>query len=257
MTRYSFWTLVERQAAPSGFRQAGLRPAIDRELSHTLHRLTSRLVKQFSQWRLRPRATSLFGRAWSALGIQREPYPRRIANSLRPQVHTLLRLTQRSSLVLHWFAPRPPDAQFAQFFLQALPVQTNCRCCARNIPAMACQLFGNPSDFKFALRFAEVALVHSGIHMPVRFSLRDRPASCDFVWQIVCINLAAGRQDHASLNRVLQFAHIPRPIITLKRRICLTAQLYIAIQTLAMHLHKSFREHGNVFFEVPQGWKLD
>src|SRR5262249_19823632 len=168
MTRHSYCTLAERQAAPSRFHQVGLRLAIDRELFCTLHRIALRPVRRFSHWKLPLRAASPFLPAWSALGIRQAPYQYQSASSLLPQVHTLARLIPRSSLVLHRFASRPANSKLPQLFLQTLPVQTNCRRSARNIPAMACQLLCNPSDFEFALRFAEVALVHSGIHVAIR-----------------------------------------------------------------------------------------
>src|SRR5258708_39853935 len=78
------------------------------------------------------------------------------------------------------FPARPANAQFAQFFLQALAMQTDGNRGARDIPAMRDQLLGDPGDFEFAFGFAKIAFAHSGIAIPRAFFARARPAAVPF-----------------------------------------------------------------------------
>src|ERR1700760_2164431 len=66
-----------------------------------------------------------------------------------PTVAKLLR-------IFHRLAPRPPDTEFAQLFLQALTVKSDRRRRARYIPPVARKLLRQICDFELVLCFAKI-----------------------------------------------------------------------------------------------------
>src|SRR5262249_49423441 len=72
--------------------------------------------------------------------------------------------------LFHSLAPRPPNPQLAQFFLQALTVQANRRSGARNIPSVGHELFGQIGDFELVLGLAKILFAQSSVRaVPRRF----------------------------------------------------------------------------------------
>src|SRR6266404_1609951 len=143
-------------------------------------------------------------------------------------------------------ASRPPNSQLAQFLLQALPVQTN-RCRGpRNIPAMIGKLLAQIRDFKFSLGLAKVLFAQS-IIAPVCGTLAHQHlAMSDFLRQIRYANFLPAAKHQAALERILQFAHVSRPVVSLDCRAGFSRQPRRATQACRVHLQKRFCQHRKV-----------
>src|SRR3984957_11433405 len=81
---------------------------------------------------------------------------------------TLWQRAEDSRFFLNRLTTRPSDSEFAQFFLQALAVQTDRRRGARHVPAMTGELFRQVRDLEFVLRLAKIIFAESDVR-----TLRD------------------------------------------------------------------------------------
>src|SRR5579864_6132814 len=115
--------------------------------------------------------------------------------------------TNNQLLFFNRLAPWPPDSQLPQFLLQALPVQTDGRRGARDVPAMIRQLLGQVRHLKLALGLAKIFFAQAVVVPACRLQ-RNRLAARHFLRQIRDADLFATAQHQAALQRIFQFAHI-------------------------------------------------
>src|SRR5882724_1743716 len=166
-------------------------------------------------------------------------------------------VTSHESLLFRPFPARPANPQFAQFFLQALPVQPDGRRSSRYVPAMLRQLFRQVRYLKLPLRLPEIAFANSVVRSAVVLFVRQGLAVHNFRRQIVNADFVAARKHQASLQRVLQLAHVSRPIVFLDGNHCLALQLRRSPQPRTMHLQESLRQQREVFFVRTERRQLD
>src|SRR5579859_1403799 len=107
-------------------------------------------------------------------------------------------------------APRAPDSQLAQFFLQALPVQPDRRRRLRYIPTMFHQLLRNVGDLKLSLCLAKILLAKSIFIGSAKTRARRRLPAHHFLRQVHDIDFLAAAKHYTTLQRILQFADISR-----------------------------------------------
>src|SRR5579863_9553156 len=119
---------------------------------------------------------------------------------------------------------RPSNTEFTQFFLQTLAMQADRRRGARHVPAVACQLLRQIGDLKFMLRLAKIAFAESNVRAVVARLPDEHFARRDFFGQVGNTDFVAAAQHEAPLERVLEFANVPRPIVSLNRSQRFTAE---------------------------------
>src|SRR6516225_546334 len=160
-------------------------------------------------------------------------------------------------LIFQRFASRPSNPQFPQLLLQTLPVQPNCRRCARNIPAMRGQLLHQICHFEFPLGFAKIPLAHSVIRLVAVVFQRECFSLANLRRQIRYANFFLAAEHYAALQRILQFAHIAWPIVFLDGGQRLAAQAHGSSHPSAVHFEKGFRQQGQVALVRAQGRQLE
>src|SRR5258707_103335 len=163
----------------------------------------------------------------------------------------------RSFFLLGNFLARAANTQFAKPLLQTLPVQSNRRRRPRNIPPMHAKLPQQVRNFKLALGFAKILLLQPQVFSVGSALGHNGRAMQPLFRQIVRTNLFATREHQATLNRILQLAHVPRPIVVLQRLQRFLAEPRRSPQPRPMQPHKRFRKDGNVFFVCPQRRQLN
>src|SRR5713101_1910649 len=108
------------------------------------------------------------------------------------------------------------DAQFAQLFLQTLPVEANGCGGAGDVPAVLFEPAAEIGDLEFALGFAEVRLGkrRAGCRAPGLASERGQGlAADDLLGQVGEANLFPAGEDEAAFERILELAKVSRPVV--------------------------------------------
>src|SRR6266852_599042 len=136
--------------------------------------------------------------------------------------------TLRLCLILLFFfnrlSPRTPNSNFPQFFLQALAMQTDRRRGSRNIPPMIPELLRQIRHLELALGLSKVPLAQPIVAPFSGRLLHQRLAARHFLRQLRDADLFPAAQHQAALQRILQLAHISRPVVTINRRHSLARQ---------------------------------
>src|SRR5580698_5520721 len=163
----------------------------------------------------------------------------------------------KSRFLFDRLAARAANSELAQLFLQALAMQADRRRGARHIPAVACKLFRQIRDLEFMLRLAEIILAEPNVGAFIARLANKRFAGRDFLRQIRDADFIAAAKHQAALERILEFAHIPGPIVALDRGESFAAEPCGSAEPRPVHLQELVGHHRNVVLMLTQRRKLD